>query len=157
MVITSKHHDGFAMYDSDVDPGYNIADATAWRHDTMKDLKAACTRQGIRFGFYYSQAWDWGHPDGPGNAVPFEGYCDMATDGGGWTLLVWTSHSSNIQPYGVPYPGNVLCPAFDCTRGSGVPPKALDALFSISTEFGWGQSVDAEFLKPRLDPLGSSQ
>ena len=67
MVITSKHHDGFAMYDSDVDPGYNIIDATAWKHDPMKDLKAACAEQGIRFGFYYSQAWDWGHPDAPGN------------------------------------------------------------------------------------------
>ena len=67
MVITSKHHDGFAMYDSDVTPGYNVVDSTAWHHDPMKDLKKACTQQGIRFGFYYSQAWDWGHPDAPGN------------------------------------------------------------------------------------------
>ena len=67
MVITSKHHDGFAMFDSDVTPDYNVVDVTAWKHDPMKDLKQACTKQGIRFGFYYSQAWDWGHPDGPGN------------------------------------------------------------------------------------------
>jgi alpha-L-fucosidase len=66
MVITSKHHDGFAMFDSDV-TDYNIVDATAWHHDPMKDLKKACAAQGLRFGFYYSQAWDWGHPDGPGN------------------------------------------------------------------------------------------
>jgi hypothetical protein len=67
MVITSKHHDGFAMFDSDVTPDYNIVDATAWHHDPMKDLKKACTDQGLRFGFYYSQAWDWGDPNGTGN------------------------------------------------------------------------------------------
>ncbi|MGB7161443.1 MAG: alpha-L-fucosidase [Tepidisphaeraceae bacterium] len=66
LVITSKHHDGFAMYDSDVSPD-NIVKATAWKHDPMRDLKAATARQGIRFGFYYSQAWDWGEPDGAGN------------------------------------------------------------------------------------------
>ena len=71
MVITSKHHDGFAMYDSDV-TDYDIVNATAWKHDPMKDLKAATARQGIKFGFYYSQAWDWGHPDGPGNDWDFE-------------------------------------------------------------------------------------
>ena len=39
-VITSKHHDGFAMYDSDVSD-YNVVKATAWKHDPMKELKAA--------------------------------------------------------------------------------------------------------------------
>src|SRR4051812_33099195 len=58
VVITSKHHDGFAMYDSDVSD-YNIVKATPWHHDPMKDLKAATQRQGMHFGFYYSQAWDW--------------------------------------------------------------------------------------------------
>jgi hypothetical protein len=67
MVITSKHHDGFAMFDSQAAHGYDVVDATKWHHDPMKDLKAATARQGLKFGFYYSQAWDWGHPDGPGN------------------------------------------------------------------------------------------
>ena len=66
MVITSKHHDGFAMFDSDVSD-YNIVKATPWHHDPMKDLKEACTKQGVHFGFYYSQAFDWEHPDAPGN------------------------------------------------------------------------------------------
>jgi alpha-L-fucosidase len=65
-IITSKHHDGFAMFDSDVSD-YNIVDASAWKRDPMKDLKAACAKHGVKFGFYYSQAWEWHHPDSPGN------------------------------------------------------------------------------------------
>src|SRR5688572_27230703 len=66
LVITSKHHDGFAMYDSDVS-SYNIVKASAWKRDPMRELKRATERVGIKLGFYYSQAWDWGEPDGAGN------------------------------------------------------------------------------------------
>jgi alpha-L-fucosidase len=66
IVITAKHHDGFAMWPTKVND-YNIMDATPWKHDPMKDLKVACQKQGIRFGFYYSQAFDWGEKDGVGN------------------------------------------------------------------------------------------
>jgi alpha-L-fucosidase len=66
IVITSKHHDGFAMFDSDVSD-YNVVTATPWHHDPMKDLKAATQKAGLRFGFYYAQAWDWGDPNGTGN------------------------------------------------------------------------------------------
>ena len=61
MVITSKHHDGFAMFATKAGP-YNIIDATPYKHDPMKDLAAECARQGIRFGFYHSVR-DWHHPD----------------------------------------------------------------------------------------------
>jgi alpha-L-fucosidase len=71
LIITSKHHDGFAMYDSDVSE-YNVVKASAWKHDPMKDLKAACKKHGVRFGFYYSQAWEWHHPDAPGNDWEFD-------------------------------------------------------------------------------------
>jgi alpha-L-fucosidase len=66
MVITAKHHDGFAMWPTKVND-YNIMDATPWKHDPMKDLKAECVKQGLRFGFYYSQAFDWGNKDAAGN------------------------------------------------------------------------------------------
>jgi len=66
LIITAKHHDGFAMYDSHVN-NYNIVEQTPWHHDPMKDLKAACQRYGIHFGFYYSQAFDWEDPNAPGN------------------------------------------------------------------------------------------
>ncbi len=66
IVITAKHHDGFAMWPTKVND-YNIMDATPWHHDPMADLRAACDRQGIKFGFYYSQAFDWGNSNAPGN------------------------------------------------------------------------------------------
>lgn len=66
LIITAKHHDGFAMYNSDVSD-YNVVKATPWHHDPMKDLAAACKKYGIHFGFYYSQAFDWQDPNAPGN------------------------------------------------------------------------------------------
>jgi len=58
IVITSKHHDGFAMFDSQASD-WNIVKATPYAHDPLKDLAAACQKEGIRLGFYYSQAQDW--------------------------------------------------------------------------------------------------
>jgi hypothetical protein len=66
LVITSKHHDGFAMFDSQVS-GYNIVKETPFKRDPMRELREACRRQGIKFGFYYSHAFDWEHPEAPGN------------------------------------------------------------------------------------------
>ncbi len=63
IVITAKHHDGFAMFRSRTSP-YNIYDATPFKRDPIAELKAACVRQGIRLGLYYSQAQDWHHPGG---------------------------------------------------------------------------------------------
>jgi alpha-L-fucosidase len=65
-VITAKHHDGFCMYRTSL-THYNIVDATPFGRDPMAELAAECARQGIRFGFYYSQTQDWHHPDGDGN------------------------------------------------------------------------------------------
>lgn len=70
LVITSKHHDGFAMYQSAVSK-YNIFDATPFHRDPLKELSEACKRHGIRFGFYYSQAQDWHEPNGAGNTWDF--------------------------------------------------------------------------------------
>lgn len=62
IVFTAKHHDGFAMYDSKVS-SYNIM-KTPYGKDLLGELKAACDRQGVKMGFYYSQAQDWDDPDG---------------------------------------------------------------------------------------------
>jgi alpha-L-fucosidase len=61
ITITSKHHDGFAMFDSKVSD-YNIVDATPFGRDVLGMLKQECDRQGIKLFFYYSQL-DWHHPD----------------------------------------------------------------------------------------------
>jgi len=66
IVITSKHHDGFAMYDSKVSD-YDIVDATPFGRDPMKQLAEACRKEGIKLCFYYSHAQDWHHPGGIGN------------------------------------------------------------------------------------------
>lgn len=63
IVITSKHHDGFAMFKSKAS-AYNIVDATPFGRDPLKELADACERHGIRLGFYYSQAQDWHEPGG---------------------------------------------------------------------------------------------
>jgi alpha-L-fucosidase len=62
IVITSKHHDGFAMFKS-ADP-FNIVDATPFKRDVIKELSEAARKQGIHFGVYYSQVQDWNHPGG---------------------------------------------------------------------------------------------
>src|ERR1022692_3252404 len=63
IVITAKHHDGFAMFHSQADP-FNIYDATPFKRDPLKELAEACKKEGIKLGFYYSQAQDWNHPGG---------------------------------------------------------------------------------------------
>ncbi len=70
IVITSKHHDGFAMYHSEVSK-YNIYDATPFHRDPIKELAEAAARHHIKFGFYYSQAQDWHEPNGAGNTWDF--------------------------------------------------------------------------------------
>lgn len=58
IVITSKHHDGFAMYHSACSD-YNIVTRTPFARDPMKELADECRKQGLKFGFYYSLGRDW--------------------------------------------------------------------------------------------------
>jgi alpha-L-fucosidase len=71
IVITSKHHDGFAMYHSKVSK-YNIYDATPFKRDPMKELAEAARKAGIKLCFYYSQTQDWHEPDAIGNDWDFK-------------------------------------------------------------------------------------
>lgn len=63
VVITTKHHDGFAMFQSKAS-SYNIVDATPFRRDVVKELSEAAPRHGVTFCAYYSFLADWGHPGG---------------------------------------------------------------------------------------------
>ena len=80
IVITSKHHDGFAMYHSKVSK-YNIVDATPFKRDPIKELADACKRHNMPFGFYYSQAQDWYEPGGVGNEWDFPPDAQKDKDG----------------------------------------------------------------------------
>lgn len=71
LVITAKHHDGFAMYRSQVSD-YNIVDYTAFDKDPFEELASACKKRDIRFCFYYSHREDWNHPFAYGNYWDFE-------------------------------------------------------------------------------------
>ncbi len=81
IVITSKHHEGFAMYDSKA-CDFNIVKATPWHKDPMKELATACRDEGLGFGFYYSHNQDWTFPGGgrgpkvdeKGNPATFDDY-----------------------------------------------------------------------------------
>ena len=61
ITITSKHHDGFAMFDSKISD-YDIVERTPYKKDVLKMLADECHRQGIKLFFYHSQL-DWHHPD----------------------------------------------------------------------------------------------
>lgn len=65
LVITAKHHDGFAMYHSKVSK-FNVVDATPFGRDVIGELAEACRKHGIKLGLYYSQDLDWSDPDGGG-------------------------------------------------------------------------------------------
>ena len=68
IIITSKHHDGFAIFDSKVS-GYDIVDASPYHRDAIRALAGAAHRQGMKFGVYYS-IMDWHHPDAQGPNFP---------------------------------------------------------------------------------------
>lgn len=68
IVITSKHHDGFCMWDSKVSD-YDIMDFAPFKRDILKELGDACTKHGIRLCFYHS-IMDWHHPDAKGKNFP---------------------------------------------------------------------------------------
>lgn len=73
ITITSKHHDGFAMFDSKVSD-YNIVKKTPYGKDVLKMLAEECRKEGIKLFFYHSQL-DWHHPD----------YFPRGFTGGSWT------------------------------------------------------------------------
>lgn len=80
VVITSKHHDGFALFKSAVSD-FNVVDATPFKRDIIKELAEACAKRGLRFGVYYSQSQDWHEPGGAGNNWDFPGNAVKDKDG----------------------------------------------------------------------------
>lgn len=76
IIITAKHHDGFAMYPSKVDR-YNIFDASPFKRDPLKELAEACKKYNMKLGFYYSQSQDWHAPGGRASG----GHWDPLQDG----------------------------------------------------------------------------
>jgi len=86
IVITAKHHDGFALFPSDV-TDWDIADATPYQKDLITPLAKAAHRHGLKFGTYYSQAQDWTNPGG----AKASGY----KEGDGWD----DAHKGSFDDY----------------------------------------------------------
>ena len=98
LVITAKHHDGFALFPSAAS-SWNIVDATPWKKDLIEPLAAAARAQGLHFGLYYSQAQDWNNPGGAKVGQP---------DGAGWDDTQKGSFDAYIDQIAVPQVKEIL-------------------------------------------------
>lgn len=94
IVITSKHHDGFALFDSKASD-WNVVKATPYGKDLLKPLADACRKYGMKLGFYYSQANDWNNPGG-------------AAAGGHWDSTQNGSMDDYIRKVAVPQVKEIL-------------------------------------------------
>jgi alpha-L-fucosidase len=156
MVFTTKHHDGFAMYDSKVDP-FNIIGATPFHRDPLKELTAACNRQGMKLGFYYSQDQDWTAPGG-------------AAHGGDWDPAQKGSFADYLDKKAIPQIQELLtnyqpCPAliwFDYPTAD-MTPELASKIVPILNQYpnliwndrlGGGYLGDAETHEGNIPPQG---
>ena len=113
IIITSKHHEGFAMFDSEV-CDFNIVNATGFGRDIIGELADACHRNGLGIGFYYSQWQDWTAPgggngpstDADGKPVSFDEYfwakcypqVNEITTKYGDIQLIWFDTPGDLSP-----------------------------------------------------------
>ena len=79
VTITAKHHDGFALWDSQVSE-YNVANFTEPKRDIIMELSEACKKHGVKLGLYYSHWVDWEHPDGWDHTKEINGIADEDYD-----------------------------------------------------------------------------
>lgn len=79
IVMTAKHHEGFAMYKSEADK-FNVVDATPFGGDVVAELAEACRRHDMKFGLYYSQEIDWRCEHGGGYGCEFLNVGKMTWD-----------------------------------------------------------------------------
>jgi alpha-L-fucosidase len=98
MVITAKHHDGFALFPTEASK-WNVVDSTPWKKDLIAPLAESARAQGLKFGLYYSQAQDWNHPGGAK-----AGY----KDGEGWDDAHKGSFDTYIDQIAVPQVREIL-------------------------------------------------
>jgi len=118
IVITAKHHDGFALFQSKASK-WNIVDATPYGKDLIKPLAEACRKHGIKLGLYYSHAQDWNNPGGAAaRKVTTEGWANpdsakidsyTAANSGHWDPLQTTKTMAQyIDEIAVPQVREIL-------------------------------------------------
>jgi alpha-L-fucosidase len=99
VVITSKHHDGFALYDSAVSE-WDAVNASGAKRDLLEPLAKAVRGNGLKFGLYYSQAQDWTHP---GGAI-----YHLKTNQPGWDPAQTGDFATYIKTIAVPQTQEIL-------------------------------------------------
>lgn len=98
IVITAKHHDGFALFPSDATE-WDIADASPYKKDLITPLAKATRNQGLKFGTYYSQSQDWTHPGGAKSGLK---------EGEGWDEAHKGSYDDYLKNIAVPQTREIL-------------------------------------------------
>ena len=99
MIITSKHHDGFALFPSAV-TDWDIEDASPYGKDLIGPLAKAARQEGLKFGLYYSQAQDWNHPGGA-KARKYK-------EGTGWDKQQYGDFDNYLKQIAAPQVGEIL-------------------------------------------------
>jgi alpha-L-fucosidase len=105
MVITSKHHDGFALFPSAV-TDWDVEDATPYGRDLIGPLAEAARAEGLKFGLYYSQCQDWVHPGGSKS-----GFRWKAAETGGpvyWDEAQVGDYNDYLRDIAIPQTGEIL-------------------------------------------------
>ncbi len=98
IIITSKHHDGFALFPSAV-TDWDVEDATPYGEDLIGPLAEAARNEGLKFGLYYSQAQDWNHPGGAKSRYE---------EGTGWDELQYGDFDEYLKQIAAPQVGEIL-------------------------------------------------
>ena len=97
IVITTKHHDGFAMFDTKASD-WNIMQATPYGKDPLKELADACRKHGMRLGFYYSQGQDWIN----GGAVGLASQQGILSNGTRWDKVMERDMDDYLNQVAIP-------------------------------------------------------
>jgi len=96
ITITSRHHDGFSMFNTSATP-YNIIQATPYHKDPLMELAQECQKEGIELHFYYSLL-DWGRPD-YGFGKPIVNHAPENTDWNSYISFMKTQLRELITKY----------------------------------------------------------
>ena len=102
VTITSRHHDGFSLWPTKVDDGYNIA-LTPFKRDILGELAAACKEEGLQLNFYYS-LMDWHRKDYPAGGVAKSVLGNQKGDYKSYKKFMMDQITELIDSY---HPGNI--------------------------------------------------
>lgn len=98
IVITSKHHDGFALFPSDAST-WDVADASPYKNDLLAPLVKNAHARGLKIGFYYSQSQDWMNPGGAKSGFQ---------PGGGWDEAHKGDYDAYLSRVAIPQTREIL-------------------------------------------------